>query len=194
MRVILHRPGHHFEVRDASCERVRGCLEDENGRRLARRDRFLQLLPVLHGRHLGALQGRWQNLSDEVEQQVRPDVLSRSGAKYRENAPLPHRFLQAGDDVLDGKRSAGKKLLHQFVVSFGNHLDQGFVRGCGRFAHRVGNITFFSFPVAARAIAPRAHPNEIDNTSEVLLTADWKLNGDGTAAKALVNAFHCAFK
>ena len=63
-----------------------------------------------------------------------------------------------------GNRARVEELFHQPVVTFGDHLDQLFVRLFRRILHVVGNLTLFAFSVSAELVGVGLHVDDIDYT------------------------------
>ena len=64
---------------------------------------------------------------DEIEDEVRADIVQGGSAHHREKAHVPHAQLDAFDHLLGRERAIGEELFHQVIVGLGHHLHQGFV-------------------------------------------------------------------
>ena len=105
--------------------------------------------------------------------------------RAQEKCAGSHGFFEAADNVFDRQSACVEELFHEFVISLGDHFDQGFVRrvGCGFL--RSGDVAFFAFAVALGLVAIRFHADEINNAGESFLFAERQMHGNRCAAETV---------
>ena len=138
---------------------------------------------VLDGRHLRSVQWRRQDFRYKICGEIGADILRSCRAQDRENAPLAHRLLKAGHNVFHRERASREELFHQFVVALGDHLDQGLMCGGGGFLLGCRDLALLSLAVASAFVAMGFHADQINDSAEGFLRAEWQMHRHGARPK-----------
>ncbi len=143
---------------------------------------------------LRMLVGMREAIGDKGEQAGGSDVVQRGDHQYGENLFGDDGFAHAGNQVLNRDRAFAEKFIHQFVIAFGDHLDEFFVRFFCFVSERGGNFLDRRLAFAIGLVHVRFHADEIDDAAEAALGADRQLQSDDVAAEHLLKRFHRALK
>src|SRR5260370_41376164 len=77
--------------------------------------------------NLGVLIGMRESVGEESEQAGGADVMERGCHQDGKDFLGDDSAANGGDEVVNGNGAFAEKLLHHFVVAFGDHLDEFFV-------------------------------------------------------------------
>ena len=172
---------------DGADEGIVHDLEGEHRQRLAvariAHDLVALAVDALDRRHV---EGRWQEVDDGVEQRLHTLVLERGPGEHGEKRAGDYRFA---DQAFEG-RFIGLFALevggHGVVVEFDRSLDQFLAIFLGLFEH-VGRNVDVVIVGAERLVFPHhaLHADEVDDTLELLLGSDRKLDRHRLGSEAV---------
>ena len=186
-------PGVHADERELSDKRVRHDLEHERRKRLVvvrpplDRNLFVVDRAAYHRRHV---QRRWQQVHNGIQHVLDTLVLKCRTANHRENLLRDGAPPQTGHDLLGRDGLAFDVLLEKMLVAFGGRFDQ-LVVILPRLFNQFGWDFHFVVFCAQRLVAPHArlHADQVDDTDEVLLRSDRKLDRHWSAIQSLDDRF-----
>ncbi len=190
VRVVLEHAGDHFEIRDASRERIGDGFENERGNRLGILHRALDFLAVeraLPGSALGRageILDRRSSGSGRSPTLCSPEAHSTGKMRiWRTASRRPSRMCSTG------QRALVEELFEQRVVALGHHLDQRFVRRSARPRPGRGDVAFLALAVAVQRIGVRFHAHQVDHAFEVALRADGQMNREPRCGRRRIARF-----
>ncbi len=133
---------------------------------------------------------RRQVVDNRVQQRLHALVLERraaqDGSQLRRERGFADRRLE---DVL-GNLGLLEDQLQQCVVVMGDLLQEVFASSLGRFQQRLGDLHDFLLGAELVFVDDRLHPDEIDDTREIALSADRQLDRDGVGAESVDHRLH----
>ena len=101
--------------------------------------------------------GMWESVGKKSEQARCTDVVQRGNHQNGENLFGDDGLADRGDQVMDRNGAFAKKLFHHFVVAFGDHLDELFVRFLRFVGESGGNFFDRGLAVAIRLVYMGLH-------------------------------------
>src|SRR3569833_322937 len=115
------------------------------------------------------------------------NVCSTARKQHWEDAVFADRFVQRRDQVLLWNRSLCEELLHQLVLTFGNQLDQRFMRLFCLLRNTGRNLACdLASAIAIRRVMERLHRDEVYDTMKSARIRDGQLHRNAVASPSLV--------
>ena len=183
--VAAELSGNHFENGQPAGVRVGNGFENKRRKRCIRiRGALNDLIIGWVGPRFGPFFDRGGQAGDhEIHEQVDADVAGRRAAQHRRKGSAEQAFFQRVDQLLVGDGLAFQVAFDQGVVSFGHVFDQGFPFAFRQRLHVRRNLHFGGLAVVVVAVGFQR--NQIDNSLEIGLCADGKLENNRFGCQAL---------
>ena len=132
---------------------------------------------------LFALCGRRREYFHEVEQAFGANVAQPRSNENGEDAVFANRFVQRGDEVLFCQGALGEELLHEFIFTFRNKLNERVMSSFDLVRDFRRDRNLFALPFSAQIELERLHRDQIDDPREAAFFAYGQLHRHTSSTK-----------
>ncbi len=137
-------------------------------------------------------EGRRREGEERVEERRGADAVAGGRERHREDLAVGDGAAQARLQVFLGEGAGLEEAFHQLVVGLGHGLDEAGAVGLDLVGQGGGDVRGSGLAVAVAGEAVGLLGHQVDDTGKAGFLADGDLDGERTAAEALLEAFEGA--